>query len=73
MVGCVYLIYKLVFWDSFALGMAPVLIGMCFLGAVQLFFLGIIGEYVAAIMRKVNDRPAVFELERINFDSKEDK
>lgn len=73
LVGCVYLIYKLVFWDSFALGMAPVLIGMCFLGAVQLFFLGIIGEYVAAIMRKVNDRPAVFELERINFDSKEDK
>lgn len=73
LVGCVYLIYKLVFWDSFALGMAPVLIGMCFLGAVQLFFLGIIGEYVAAIMRKVNDRPAVFELERINFDSEEDK
>lgn len=71
--GCLYFVNKLLHWDSFALGIAPVLIGMFFLGSVQLFFLGIIGEYIAAVLRKVNDRPAVFELERINFDLSEEE
>lgn len=71
-IGCVYLIYKLFNWNSFDVGIAPVLILVCFLGSVQLFFLGIIGEYVASIMKKVNDRPAVFEIERINFGSEEE-
>lgn len=71
-IGCAYFIYKLLNWDSFALGMAPILIGMFFMGSIQLFFLGIIGEYIAAVLRKVNGKPSVFELERINFDTREE-
>lgn len=66
-VGIVYLIMKLVLWDSFVAGMAPVLIGMFFLGSVQLFFLGFIGEYVLSINQRVMNRPLVVEEERINF------
>lgn len=72
-IGCAYFIYKLIYWDSFVLGIAPVVIGMFFIGSIQLFFLGIIGEYIAAILRKINGKPSVFELERINFDSTEEK
>lgn len=67
-VALVYLIMKLVFWDRFDAGMAPVLIGMFFLGAVQLLFLGLIGEYVLSINQRVMNRPLVVEEERINFD-----
>jgi glycosyltransferase involved in cell wall biosynthesis len=63
-----YLIYKLVYWDSFQLGAAPLVIGMFFLGAVQLIFIGIIGEYVGAILTEIKNRPLVIEKERINFD-----
>jgi glycosyltransferase involved in cell wall biosynthesis len=63
-----YLIAKLIYWDSFALGMAPVLIGMFFFASVQLFFIGIIGEYIASIHTHVKKRPLVIEKERINFD-----
>ena len=63
----IYLIMKLVLWDTFAAGMAPVLIGMFFLGSVQLFFLGFIGEYVLSINQRVMNRPLVIEEERINF------
>jgi glycosyltransferase involved in cell wall biosynthesis len=63
-----YLIYKLVFWYSFQLGMAPLVIGIFFLGGVQLFFLGMIGEYIGAIFTQVKKRPLVIEKERINFD-----
>ena len=66
-VGLGYLIAKLVFWNTFTAGMAPVLIGICFLGSVQLFFLGIVGEYVGAIFTYVQNRPLVVEKERINF------
>ena len=66
-IGLVYLIWKLVCWDSFAAGMAPILIGMFFLGAVQLFFIGFIGEYILSINQRVMNRPLVIEEERINF------
>lgn len=67
-VGLIYLILKLVYWDNFAAGMAPVLIGMLFLGALQLFFIGFIGEYILSINQRVMNRPLVIEEERINFD-----
>lgn len=66
-IAIVYLILKLIYWDRFAAGMAPVLIGMFFLGSVQLFFIGFIGEYVLSINQRVMNRPLVVEEERINF------
>lgn len=65
--GLVYLVYKLVHWDRFALGVAPLVIGVFFLGSVQLLFIGIIGEYIGAIHTKVTNRPHVIERRRINF------
>ena len=62
-----YLVYKLVYWQTFALGIAPVVIGLFFLGAVQLIFLGILGEYIGAILAHIKNRPLVIEEERINF------
>jgi glycosyltransferase involved in cell wall biosynthesis len=67
LVGLAYLVYKLVFWDRFALGVAPVVIGLFFFASVQLFFIGIIGEYIGAIHTRVTKRPLVVEKERINF------
>lgn len=67
--GIVYLVLKIIFWDSFAAGMAPMLIGMFFLGAVQLFFIGFIGEYILSINKRVMNRPLVIEDERLNFDN----
>ena len=66
-IGFVYLIMKLVYWDRFPAGSAPMLIGMMFLGGVQLFFIGFIGEYVLSINQRVMKRPLVVEEERINF------
>jgi glycosyltransferase involved in cell wall biosynthesis len=66
-VGLVYLVYKLIFWYQFSLGSAPLVIGLFFLGSVQLMFLGIIGEYIGAIYTQVMHRPLVIEKERINF------
>jgi glycosyltransferase involved in cell wall biosynthesis len=63
-----YLVYKLLFWNSFRLGTAPVVIGMFFFAAVQLFFVGILGEYIGAIHTQILHRPPVIEKERINFD-----
>lgn len=67
LVAVVYFIYKLVFWDRFEVGMAPLVIGLFFFSSVQLFFIGIIGEYVGVIFTQVKDRPLVIEKERINF------
>ncbi len=64
-----YLIYKLVFWKRFEVGMAPVVIGIFFIGSVQLFFIGILGEYIGSIYTQVLKRPPVIERERINFES----
>ena len=68
LVGLIYLIMKLLMWNSFFAGMAPVLIGMFFLGSIQLFFLRFIGEYILSINQRVMNRPLVIEEERINFD-----
>ena len=67
LVGLVYLIYKLIFWAQFSVGLAPAVIGLFFLGSVQMIFLGIIGEYIGAIYTQVIHRPLVIEKERINF------
>lgn len=67
-IGLVYLIMKLTHWKQFAVGMAPMLIGVFFLGAVQLFFIGLIGEYIMSINVRVMNRPLVIEEERINFE-----
>jgi glycosyltransferase involved in cell wall biosynthesis len=63
----VYLVLKLLFWDKFPMGTAPVMISLFFFSSVQLFFIGIIGEYLGAVLTKVLDRPLVIEKERINF------
>ncbi len=63
-----YLIYKLLFWSRFSAGMAPLVLGIFFFASVQLFFLGLIGEYIGAIHTIVQNRPYVFEKERINFE-----
>lgn len=63
-----FLIAKLLFWNSFQLGTAPILIGIFFFGAIQLFFTGVLGEYIASIHTQVRKMPLVTEIERINFD-----
>ncbi len=68
MVGVIYFILKLIYWNQFVAGMAPVLIGMFFLGALQLFFIGFLGEYIMNINIRVMNRPLVVEECRINFD-----
>ena len=67
-IAIIFLILKLVRWEEFQLGMAPILIGMFFLGSVQLAFIGVIGEYVGAILTRVTKRPMVIEEERLNFE-----
>jgi len=69
--GLFYLIYKLIDWQNFQLGLAPLVVGLFFFGGVQLLFLGIVGEYVGAIYTQVLHRPLVIEKERINFDSQD--
>lgn len=66
-----YLIYKLLFWNTFSLGLAPLVIGLFFFAAVQLIFVGIIGEYVGAILTQVRNRPLAIEDEKINFENKD--
>jgi glycosyltransferase involved in cell wall biosynthesis len=68
LVAAGYLVAKLIFWSSFALGQAPVLIGVFFFGSVQMFFVGILGEYIGAIHAQIHPRPWVIERERLNFD-----
>jgi polyisoprenyl-phosphate glycosyltransferase len=62
-----YLTAKLLFWNQFSLGIAPILIGFFFLTSVQLFFIGIVGEYIGSIYTQVRHHPHVFEKDRINF------
>lgn len=65
----IYLILKLCYWNLFNIGMAPMVIGMFFIGAIQLIFLGFMGEYILSMNRRIMKRPLVIEEERINFDS----
>jgi len=67
LVGAAYLVFKLLYWREFPLGLAPVVVGLFFIGSIQLFFIGILGEYVGAIHTKVTKRPLVVERERLNF------
>ena len=67
LVAISYLVYKLLFWYSLPVGTAPMVIGIFFFASIQLFFIGIIGEYVGAIHTQVLKRPLVVEKERINL------
>lgn len=67
LVALSYLVYKLIYWDRFQVGTAPMVIGVFFFSSVQLFFIGIIGEYIGAIHTQVRKRPLVIEKERVNF------
>ena len=66
--GTVYFGYKLMFWHQFTLGVAPIAIGMFFLGSLQLLFMGIVGEYIGNIHTQVHNRPLVVERDRLNFE-----
>lgn len=68
-VAFVFFLLKLIFWQRFQAGMAPILLGIFFFASVQLFFLGIIGEYIGNIYTQVQKRPHVIEKERVNFTS----
>ncbi len=70
-VAFVYLVMKLIWWDRFPAGMTPMLLGMLFLGSVQIFFIGMVGEYVLSINQRIMKRPLVIEEERLNFTKKE--
>ncbi len=63
-----YFVYKLIFWSQFQLGIAPLVVGFFFFMSVQLFFIGMLGEYIGAIYTQVRKRPLVIEKERVNFD-----
>ncbi|MCR4689077.1 MAG: glycosyltransferase family 2 protein [Saccharofermentans sp.] len=69
LVAVVYTILKLIFWDDFKAGMIPVLIGVFVMGSLQLFFTGLLGEYVLSMNQRIMNRPLVIEEERINFDN----
>lgn len=68
-VALIYLILKIIYWDRFVAGTIPILLAVCVLGSVQLFFIGLLGEYVLAINKRVMKRPLVIEEERINFNN----
>ncbi|WP_024850588.1 glycosyltransferase family 2 protein [Hydrogenovibrio kuenenii] len=70
-IGFIYGVLKLVYWDEMSLGIAPLMILVSFMFSVMLFFIGIIGEYIGAIYTQVLNRPLVFVKERINFDNEE--
>lgn len=67
-IGMVYLIYKLIHWNTFDAGIAPLVIGIFFIGSIQLLFIGILGEYIGSILRKISKQPLVVEEETINLD-----
>ena len=69
--GLIYFIYKIIHWQTFNAGVTPLILGVFFLGAVQLFFIGLIGEYILNINTRVMKRPLVIEEKRINFDNGE--
>ena len=67
LVALYFLIAKVLFWDSFSVGVSPILIGIFFFGAIQSFFIGILGEYIGSISTKQKKLPLVIEKERVNF------
>lgn len=67
-VAIIYLVIKILNWNSFSAGMAPLIIGVFFLGSIQLFFIGFMGEYIMNMNTRIINRPIVVEEKRINFD-----
>ena len=67
MFALAYLVAKLIWWDRFPMGTAPLLIGIFFMGSIQLIFMGLLGEYVMSINTRMMNRPLVIEEKRINF------
>jgi polyisoprenyl-phosphate glycosyltransferase len=68
LLGFGYLVYKLLFWRSFSVGIAPLVIGMFFVSSILLVFMGVLGEYIGAIHTQIQQRPYAVERERINFE-----
>lgn len=68
LVSIIYLILKLIYWDRFVAGMTPVLLSVCILGSLILFFIGLLGEYVLSMNKRIMKRPLVIEEERLNFE-----
>lgn len=71
LIGIIYFIYKLIHWGSFDLGVAPVIIGLFLCSGIQLFAIGILGEYISILLKKIKARPLVIEKERINFSTED--
>jgi glycosyltransferase involved in cell wall biosynthesis len=71
LIAIIYFIYKIIYWQDFRLGIAPIVIGFFFFASIQLFFLGILGEYIGSIHSKILQRPLVIEEERINFEEQD--
>ncbi len=72
LVALFYLIFKLLFWNSFNVGMAPLVIGLFLIASIQLFCIGMLGEYIAVLVRRVTDKPLVIEAEKLNFDAEDE-
>lgn len=72
LIALFYFVHKLRHWETFDAGIAPAVIGVFFIGGIQLFFIGIIGEYLGEVLKKMTKRPRVIEKERINFESEEE-
>lgn len=68
-IAIVYFILKLMFWDRFVAGTIPILLAVCILSSVQMFFIGLLGEYILSMNKRIMNRPLVVEEERLNFDS----
>ena len=68
LISIFYFIYKLIYWDSFSLGLAPIIIGSFLFSSVQITLMGLLGEYIGVILLHVRAMPLVIEKERINFD-----
>ncbi len=66
-IALIYFVLKILFWDKFPMGLAPILIGVFLIGSIQIFFIGLLGEYILNINTRVMKRPLVVEEERINF------
>lgn len=67
LIALIYLVIKLIYWNSFVAGMSPILIGVFLFGSIQLFFIGLVGEYIMSINARVTRRPLVIEEKRLNF------
>lgn len=73
LIAIIYLILKLVFWTRFEAGTVPILLIVCILGSAQLFFIGLMGEYILSMNKRIMNRPLVIEEERLNFAKAEEE